>query len=724
MKMIAEVNNAVMHFDGNDGYKSQGLHRTRENYDIATLTYLTHLQEKSPCLKYVFKSGITESFIRQLRWLNMLATTFQHPALFISPSPGKIDKANFLCGVLYQNQLLLITSSGEKIDDDLLATLLRITESSKDNIIKQVFIGKDVLPYKPSNPTFYGQLCIEFIKSLSKNVAMIDSTFRKLSLLPAEKMKENKGLKYHPVSTRDLCWDDNLHEMTADNAIEVIEKIRKKHHNELQTLPAVHIMQKTNKETVSIDEQNDFLYNAILNSPEQMLVWKLSEDQLPLEALQYDFSYQKLQRRFNLPFEPMRAKQGNSISDNDTFRENPSLNLPASKDMPLSHFSGDYNWEQFHPKIFSHSQLLVDEPAVIRIAADLVTSDPVFEQTLWNIIESSKHYPDLAIAAANAITILVATNISFAGKDLRYVRIPHANLTGGNFEGADMREADLRQVNFTKAKLNRADLSGCCIDGIKFEQSTQDQSSSEPLESQLLGGEQCFTANDCSLLNVHGLTHEQRNLLVDLGSHVQISTRPSAALIIQPNQLTLINNDKTARGAFKGHHLLSHDVWLLTVARRRSGLGQEHAFLVLESIENGYHRIRRIDFLLELRYSELAEGETQPKVSNLFGQGLIEIMDKSLQDIHAIAPECNYCCYNITLDQGIQILKAIYDDKSKRLAYCTLGCGGLYRLFTHREAVEHHNSVSWIRKHLEAIGIDIIPSRWTDSMIEIPSNKI
>ncbi len=109
-------------------------------------------------------------------------------------------------------------------------------------------------------------------------------------------------------------------------------------------------------------------------------------------------------------------------------------------------------------------------------AIDMVKNEPAFIKVLENILNESKYDPRVEIAAANAISILVAANISFARKDLRRIRVRYAKLTGGNFDGADLREADLRDTDLSGACISHANFSNCCLDGIKtsevFEEDT------------------------------------------------------------------------------------------------------------------------------------------------------------------------------------------------------------------------------------------------------------
>jgi len=79
-------------------------------------------------------------------------------------------------------------------------------------------------------------------------------------------------------------------------------------------------------------------------------------------------------------------------------------------------------------------------------------------------VEESKRNPEVAKAAANAITILVRAGKRFHEYDLRGIRIPGADIRAGWFEGAQLQGADLSQVRMDSIWLRGADLTGACIE--------------------------------------------------------------------------------------------------------------------------------------------------------------------------------------------------------------------------------------------------------------------
>ncbi|KAF9907933.1 hypothetical protein EC991_010372 [Linnemannia zychae] len=78
---------------------------------------------------------------------------------------------------------------------------------------------------------------------------------------------------------------------------------------------------------------------------------------------------------------------------------------------------------------------IVDEPSIVQFLAERVQQDAYFQQQLLETIEESKTDISTAFTATNSITILVRANIFFNGADLRGVKIPGADLSGGHYKG-------------------------------------------------------------------------------------------------------------------------------------------------------------------------------------------------------------------------------------------------------------------------------------------------
>lgn len=116
------------------------------------------------------------------------------------------------------------------------------------------------------------------------------------------------------------------------------------------------------------------------------------------------------------------------------------------------------------------TNLYVKDYKLIKTLADVIRSDIYLIKSLKDFVINSKYsYLETSkIAAANAISILIAGNIPFIEEDLSDIKIPGANLRDGifskcNFSGADLKGANLRnckmqECNFSKTFLTDVDI--------------------------------------------------------------------------------------------------------------------------------------------------------------------------------------------------------------------------------------------------------------------------
>ena len=109
--------------------------------------------------------------------------------------------------------------------------------------------------------------------------------------------------------------------------------------------------------------------------------------------------------------------------------------------------------------LMSYRSIVEDDP-LIKYAAEVVNENKIFKEELIKYVFNSKNVEnnDLNVIslAANAITILVAANFSFANMDLSKIKICGANIRDGCFNGCDFTEADLTGVILENCKLNQS----------------------------------------------------------------------------------------------------------------------------------------------------------------------------------------------------------------------------------------------------------------------------
>ncbi|KAF9312085.1 Target of rapamycin complex subunit lst8, partial [Linnemannia elongata] len=111
---------------------------------------------------------------------------------------------------------------------------------------------------------------------------------------------------------------------------------------------------------------------------------------------------------------------------------------------------------------------IIKEPSILQFLAERVPQDLCFRQQLLDAIEKSKVDAAVALAAANAISILVKAGVSFNGADFRGIRIPSADVSDGQFDSAQFQGADLTGVDFSRTWLRNSDFSGAQLDDARF----------------------------------------------------------------------------------------------------------------------------------------------------------------------------------------------------------------------------------------------------------------
>jgi WD40 repeat protein len=126
-----------------------------------------------------------------------------------------------------------------------------------------------------------------------------------------------------------------------------------------------------------------------------------------------------------------------------------------------------------HASLATHSLAqgtIVSYPSILQFLAERIQQGPeeFFKNQLLDILEKSKTDDKESQAAANAITILVKAGVLFNGADLRGIRIPGADLTGGQFDSAQFQGADLTGATLTKSWIHQADFSNARMTGVRF----------------------------------------------------------------------------------------------------------------------------------------------------------------------------------------------------------------------------------------------------------------
>lgn len=237
----------------------------------------------------------------------------------------------------------------------------------------------------------------------------------------------------------------------------------------------------------------------------------------------------------------------------------------------------------------------------------------------------------------------------------------------------------------------------------------------------------------CSLLGVHGLSEEQLDAFKLNHAIVQQSSKSSEDLkqpngtvkkgiLSQREEAIPYNPTKAFYSVFDSSIKLTPSDAVITLARRQSGDGDQHAFMILESIENNHYHARRIDFVLDTRHSANQMGSSQS--IHFFGKGLIEVADKAYDDVKLLAEYCYFKVSKITSQQSLELLQNINEDMATLLSYAKPGDSDIYRIFRLKGAVEQHNCLSWCERHLEKIKVHLTAKTWVDKFGVDPKRKI
>ncbi|KAF9114800.1 hypothetical protein BGW39_003250, partial [Mortierella sp. 14UC] len=111
---------------------------------------------------------------------------------------------------------------------------------------------------------------------------------------------------------------------------------------------------------------------------------------------------------------------------------------------------------------------LVSEPSILLFLVERVQTQPSFKQHLLALVDLSKSEAQASRAAANAITILVRAGVRFNGADLKRIRIPGADVTGGQFDCAQLQDSNLTGANLSKAWIRQANFNKAQMEGVRF----------------------------------------------------------------------------------------------------------------------------------------------------------------------------------------------------------------------------------------------------------------
>jgi WD40 repeat protein len=161
------------------------------------------------------------------------------------------------------------------------------------------------------------------------------------------------------------------------------------------------------------------------------------------------------------------------------------------------------------------------------------------------------------------------------------------------------------------------------------------------------------------------------------------------------------------------HHVVSQDEWLVSIARSCSPSttahpkhnGMEHAYLILEGV-NFQHR--RFVIRAELFWSQSANAVSIRARS----QTKKHQLDRLTNQLY----EANQ--FQITAEEGHQLLQNIQTDQQRKLSYSKFGHDSIMTWWRNGE---WHNCLTWCRKQLQNIGKEL-PTHWYNILVTFPQD--
>ena len=121
-------------------------------------------------------------------------------------------------------------------------------------------------------------------------------------------------------------------------------------------------------------------------------------------------------------------------------------------------------------KMYISKRLLTFEPAIIDFLAELIQGDRQKLEYLFSLVKASHNFNKhrIAIAAANAITVLNKCYFNFSGQDLNQVNITGADLRGAYCDNTNFENANLTAVNLSHIWLREANLKNAKMNDVYF----------------------------------------------------------------------------------------------------------------------------------------------------------------------------------------------------------------------------------------------------------------
>jgi ankyrin repeat protein len=129
-----------------------------------------------------------------------------------------------------------------------------------------------------------------------------------------------------------------------------------------------------------------------------------------------------------------------------------------------------------HETAFFNQQSLQKQDSILQVLVEMIEDQLLVERsatiihTLWQIIDQSKNTLSFAIAAGNALTLLVHCKISFKERDLSAVWISGAIVNDHIFEKVDFTDAHFLSTSWDRVNLQDCNFTNCIFQDNNFKE--------------------------------------------------------------------------------------------------------------------------------------------------------------------------------------------------------------------------------------------------------------
>jgi len=268
------------------------------------------------------------------------------------------------------------------------------------------------------------------------------------------------------------------------------------------------------------------------------------------------------------------------------------------------------------------------------------------------------------------------------------------------------------------------------LGGIRQYQIPRDLKNNRPLLFWSSHREQGLHCVQTTITQVSGLSPNNLKLFENNFSTGQVSQKPSEDILFARDQMETVGDScKTVFGRLSKDKLinLTHDSWVVSLAHKKKN---EHAFLILEGIENKKRVIYQAEVFLD--YERKNHTYNVPLYGELgFGYAYVQIKPMTKINAEELAKQCFFRSESISKTKVDQLLERIRKDAGDHeLLYSNPGKSKLYAIaFYNTEygvGKEYGNCLTFAEKWLKEADIKFVNEKgWQSTLLpfDMTSNR-